>query len=186
MLWRQLRIQVDSWVYYALPFVIKGCVSLHYINLGITGELLLSLFRHLSLKTCLRSYSRGSDRQWRGEGEERGVRLWPARREKRPALLSIILSTVRSQGNDLPSKARCAMSTVQWFFSPKMWFRWHISDPTVKIVGFKFMRTKLKCMGKTEMAGRVCMSVTNGVEHAYSKAPPGPHAPPPAKKKKKK
>lgn len=109
----------------------------------------------------------GSDER---EGEERGVRQWVARREKRPAPLSIILSTVRSRGNDLPSKARCAMSTVQWFFPPKTRFRWHISDPTVKIVGFKFMRTKLKCMGKTEVAGDVCMSGTNGVEHAYSKA----------------
>lgn len=35
---RQLRIQVDSRVYYALSFVIKGCVSYIDINWDIMGE----------------------------------------------------------------------------------------------------------------------------------------------------
>lgn len=36
ILWWQLCIWVDSWVYYPFPFFIKGCVSPRYINLEIT------------------------------------------------------------------------------------------------------------------------------------------------------
>lgn len=36
LLWSQLRIRVDSWVYYPLLFFIKGCVSSHYINVEMT------------------------------------------------------------------------------------------------------------------------------------------------------
>lgn len=89
---RQPRIQVDSRVYYALSFVIKGCVSLHYINLEITRESLQCLsLRHLSLRTCLRGGRRG---------------------ESGSALLSISPSPVRSLGNNRPSKTHCAMTTA--------------------------------------------------------------------------